>query len=170
MSKFSETGAIIREHQSQALGTLGADVALIIGGGVTLSEDFRILKSQVSAFVAALTAGEGQGLMLGVANGELSVAEIKECLEADGPTDRNDRELVEKAERQVHIIGMYQADGLGTGGIFLGKQGEPVIEDKFRWTYSDPEGWNFFVYNAGAALTTGAALTVVATHYGVWVT
>ena len=164
----NNTGAIVREHQTQALGALGADTVIKIGG-VSITEDFRILKSIVAAHCTGLTDREGAGLLLGIANGELSVTEIKECLEADGPVDRNDALGSEHAERQAHIVGQLDFQD-AIAGVFKGEMGGSPITDKFRWTYSDPEGWDWFIYNSGPILTTGGSATVVATNYGVWVT
>ncbi len=167
------TGAIIRQNESVSLGTLANNTALKLTNGVTLTEDFRILKSEIIALYRGLTTGEGEGLMLGICNGELSVAEIAEALTVDGPGDRNDRVNQEQAERAVWIIA---TPGFGTGAVgasqvnLKGPNGSTIIEWKKRWTFSDPEGWDFFVFNLGTALTTGGNCNLLATNYGVWVT
>ncbi len=53
MAKFAEIGQIIREIQIVALATL-ADQAAIKFSGLTLTEDFRILKSEIAAGVISL--------------------------------------------------------------------------------------------------------------------
>ncbi len=108
--------------------------------------------------------------MLGICNGELSVAEIAEALTVDGPGDRNDRVNQEQAERAVWIIGTPDATGGGTQFNLKGQNGSTIIEWKKRWTFSDPEGWDFFIFNLGTALTTGGNANLLATNYGVWVT
>ncbi len=164
------TGVIIREHVAVALGTIGNN-AVVKTTSLVIEEDFRILKSEIFARVDGLTATEGEGLKFGMANGELTVAEIAEAIENDGPVDRNDASGNEQAMRKVDLL----ADGLHiniaeTELKFFNPEGGLKITNKLRWTYSDPEGWTFFVHNAQAALTTGATLDIVATHYGVWVT
>lgn len=166
------TGAIIKSHETQALGALGADTVILVGD-VSPTEDFRILKSVLFGHITGLTAGEGQGLLLGIANGELSVAEIKESLEVDGPLDRNDRLAVEQAERFAKLFAAYRLEDItSTSGRFEGgdESSSPKMVIKPRWTFSDNEGWNYFIYNSGPAIQTGAAATIVSTHYGVWVT
>ncbi len=172
MTKFAETGVIIREDLTQALGALANNTAIAFSNGLkdTMEEDFRILKSEIWAHIDLLTAGQGEGLLLGIANGELSVAEIAETLNLDGPVDRNDRVAQEQATRWVKILGTYDMrDITAVSGKLRDKYGGFMIESKDRWTYSNPEGWQFFIFNDGIALATGANVRMVVTHYGVWV-
>ncbi len=165
-------GVIITEQRVQALGTLADVTALIIGTGLVLAEDFRIIKTELLAHVSGLTAGEGVGLHIGICNGELTVAEIKQALAANGPLNRNDAAPSEQAMRYVKKLA---AAGFVTPSQnevrMLNAQGGPMINETIRWTFSDPQGWNFYVFNdAGAALTTGATIRILVKHYGVWVT
>ncbi len=43
------------------------------------------------------------------------------------------------------------------------------MEKTLRWTFSRTKSWNFFVYNLGAAITTGATVIIKAKSFGVWV-
>ncbi len=163
------TGAIIKERNSVALGTLGQNIAIKIdGASVAITEDFRLLKSEIFCEIDALTSGEGSGLMLGIADDELSTAEIAEAINLSGPVDRNDNVNTERAMRPVWLISALDELGGATVGRFHGKSGGSMMEWKKRWTFSNPEGWVFFVWNEKAALTTGATARLVATHYGVW--
>ncbi len=167
----NNTGAILRDSSaSPALGALAFQDLVSIGNVLTLQDDFRILKSIISANIVGLTSGEGSNLIFGMANGELTAAEIEECIEATGPVDRNDRLAQERAERQVRVLGVSGPIDNSTTRKIIGEGGSPVLIDKFPWTYSNPEGWQFFLYNLGITLTTGATLEMIATHYGVWVT
>ncbi len=165
----SGKGTIIREHVDETLGTLGADTALLLSD-LILTEDFRLMKSELFAIISGLSVGEGAGLLIGIANGELTVAEIKAAIEADGPLDRNDRAREELAMRFVKLFAQFVPNSQGTSGHFEGEGGSPMIVVKPRWTFSNPEGWNYFVYNAGPALTTGSSLTIVSSNFGVWLT
>ncbi len=166
-------GAIIRELITNgALGSVTAKSVVAFAGPV-LQEDFRILKSEVVALVQGFTTTEGEGLLLGIANGELSAAEIEESIEAAGPLDRNDRVQDERAMRNVKIFGTLRKAGVDgeTHGQFENDNGGYLMTMKHRWTYSNPEGWDWFIYNlSNGTITTGATLQLVATHYGVWVT
>ncbi len=165
-------GVMIRENLSQALGTLGAATGILMGIGVTMAEDFRILKSIVNASLIGMTALEGE-IELWMVNGELTLAEIEEVLEMTGIKNRNDRAQVEKAERFVYYVGTFiDFAGLGQNRPLVGIEGgigTSVI--KPRWTFSDPEAWDYLIYNRSAgALSTGANVRLFAQHFGVWVT
>ncbi len=168
----NNTGAILRLNASIALSTLGSGAAIKLSGLIALTEDFRLLKSEILADISGLTGGEADQLVLGMCNNELSNAEIAECIVAGGPVDRNDRLAQERAERWVKLLGkMVLTDSSGTQGYFRSETGGPLIIVKPRWTFSDPEGWAYFIFNNGAAaLTTGATARVLATNYGLWMT
>ncbi len=165
-------GVIIREAPTVALATLAADTALVMGKNVTLAEDFRMLKSKIRGTLKGVTTGELEaGLMLGIANGQLTAAQIKASLEANGPNDRSDRASIELAERYVQLIGEFRGVNNNDSEIgLMGDEGGPVVVIKPRWTFSDPESWQFFIWNNGAAPTTGASVVLQVVHYGVWVT
>ncbi len=163
------TGAIIKERNSVALATLAQNVAIKIDGNpVAITDDFRILKSEIFAQVEGLTAGEGGGLVLGIADDELTAVEIAEAINMSGPTDRNDNLLNERAMRPVWLIAALDELGGATVGRYHGIQGGQMMVWKKRWTFSNPEGWVFFIFNESAALTTGSTVRLLATHYGVW--
>ncbi len=163
-------GAIIRERVVDgALGALAAQDAVSFAGPV-ITEDFRILKSEVYALVNALTTNEGHGLLFGIANGELSAAEVEEAIEASGPLDRNDRVPTERAERNVKVLGFIDnAELAATTRQFKNPEGGNHLVSKHRWTYNNPEGWDWWIYNLGGSLTTGSTLQLYATHFGIWV-
>ncbi len=166
----SGTGAIIREFATAALGALAGDDLKEVVSSVVIDEDFRILKSELAAGINGLTAGEGENLLLYMVNGELSETEMEECIEAVGPTDRNDRLAQERAERWVKLIGVLDSGAADIAGQFRNTMGGPILEVKPRWTFSNPEGWGYAVYNGGLILTTGSNVEIIGTHYGVWVT
>ncbi len=151
-----------------ALSTLAPNTAIKLSS-LTLVEDFRILKSEIFAKVGGLTAGEGDDLLFGIANGELSNAEIAEAIVTDGPLNRNDREGHERAMRNVRLLSFASQELTNVDRAFQGETGGPMVISKHRWTYSNPQGWAFFVFNNGSALTTGATAAAIATHYGLWV-
>ncbi len=151
------------------MSTLGSQVAILFGSDITIQEDFFLARADLFARIVGLTAGEGEGLMLGLANGELTTTEIVEAILVDGPSDLNDRVKQERAERAVWILA--QADH-GPGDLdlsFKGENGGTKVIVKPKWIFSDPEGWNYFIYNSGSALTTGAVATMVTTQYGRWI-
>ncbi len=160
------TGVILRRKDSASLGAMTSGQVVGIGP-LGLKKDFRLLKLEVSATVEGLTQGEGTRLSLLLANAELSGAEVKECLEADGPLDRSDRVKVERANRAVWSIGMAH-EFAGELKVGFGPPGE-VIVVKPRWTFSEVTDFTISVHLRHGTITTGATLNVSYTAYGVWV-
>ncbi len=164
-------GAILKERVKITVGNLAADTGILSTSGNRISDalqdDFRIIKTEYIVTKRDQTGGEGT-LLLGIADGELSLAEIEENIELAGPVDRNDRISTERAERPVWVLGhMGDNDdlvGVGSGGF------QPTREKVLRWTFSNPEAWDWFVYNSGTILTAGTIVEIYAKHFGVWVT
>jgi len=164
-------GVIIREDFTQALGALATETA-IKGTSLAITDDFRMLKAMIAAHLTGLTAGEGQGLLFGLCNDDLTATDIAECLRANGPLNSSDRDLQEFAERYATVIsqaGHVTEIASGTQLTFFNEAGGPLIVTKPRWTFNKGVGWNWFVFNNGPNLTTGASVRVIATEYGVWV-
>jgi len=162
-------GVIMRENRSQALGTLAALSALIIGTNLATTERFRMLKAEIWATLTGLTTGEGTGLLFGLADGDLSVAEIEEAIESNGPLGPNDTVTEEQASRAVWLFGAIDRE-TGTEAIFENEDGGHMLVLKPRWTFASVKSWNWFVYNMGAAPTTGATIFIRGKSFGVWVT
>lgn len=160
-------GVIIKERSLIVLLTIAQGAAVKLPS-LAITDDFRILKTVVTAQVIGLTSSEGQGLLFGMANNDLSAAQIAASISTDGPLNRNDRDLKELAERWAQIHGVSSGEG-DSIQRFHGEGNSPVMEFNPRWTFSKGVGWAFFVFNDGAALTTGSSARIVATHYGVWV-
>ncbi len=162
-------GTIILQHDIITLATLADDTALIQdAGAIAIVEDFRILKSELHVGTnESIAAGDGP-IYFGVADGELTVAEIAEVLNQTGPLNRNDNARSEQSLRKVEILAVFgpgQSNGTGD------KAWQGPIVTKPRWTYSNPNGWAYFAFNqSGGALVTGTILRFRAKHYGVWVT
>ncbi len=83
-------GVIIREGRAQAIGALAAATGFLIATKLATLERFRMLKSEVFASIIGLTGGEGTGLVFGLADGDLTLAEIEEAIELGGPLGPND--------------------------------------------------------------------------------
>ncbi len=160
--------AIIKEQTTITLGALsGQDLAA--QAGPVLAKGFRIIKTVWSATVIGLTTTEGLGLVLGIANNDLTAAQIEESIEAAGPLFRGDRNLEEFAERFTKQLGMVQDSGGPTEKPVIGPKGGSPSEAVLRWSFPlGTSGWKWWAYNLGTGLTTGATLRILATHYGVW--
>lgn len=154
-------GVIIRDHslETVSLASLSSGVVQKFGS-VAVTEDFRLLKAEVFANVHAL--GVDEAVIIGIADNELSVAEIAEALQANGPLDRNDRLLEEKATRPVWIMGIL--------GPVNGTEGDTVVKElhhKRAWSFSNDEGFTLFAYNP-TANAISATIGFHATYFGVW--
>ncbi len=165
-------GVILREALSIAFGALGANsVIKATSIGVALqTTSFRIIKTEFFVAQASAWAADGDAVIIGICNGELSAGEIAECIQANGPDDRNDRVTDERASRAVWLL-VHMKDQPETGFNFSlpANDGQPMVKN-LRWTFTPTEGWAWFAFNPlSGALTTGAAVNIKATHYGVWV-
>ncbi len=161
-------GIIIRERTTITLGTLGANTALKQDSPLAILEDFRMIKSEIFASLDGATSVEGDGqIIIGIANDELTAAEIAECLTVDGPLNRNDRVAEEQVMRAVFPLFAIPFKTLASQ---QGIHDNRPFEDTIRWTFSNPEGWTLFAFNMGSsALTTGGVIQLVNKYYGVWV-
>ncbi len=165
-------GVIIKDRDTITLGALSTITAVKQGAPLAITEDFRMLKGKLHYELAFGTFVEGDGpVLLGICNDELSVTEIAEAINVDGPLGPDDRLGVEQAERAVFLLDMdpiefaARAQGDAEGNI----QGHVSIDQ--RWTYYNNSGWSLFAYNMGSGgLTTGGLIRLNATYYGVWVT
>jgi len=119
-----------------------------------------------------VTAAEADQLLFGMADGELSDAEIAEAISVGGPLDRNDNLADERSHRPVWILGAVAVKpAAAVKGQFIGEQGGPKMTGKPRWTFSNGDGWTYFVFNYdNSTLTTGINVRCQIKSYGVWVT
>lgn len=163
-------GVMIRESDSITLGTLSGGVAVKQSNPLAITEDFRLIKAEIFATLTGATFVEDDGpILVGISSDELTVAEIAECLQADGPLGPDDRLAMERAERPVWPIFLFRNDNQAGTDHFLLNNGLP-IEKTLRWTFSNSSGFTWFAYNLGTgALTTGGVVRFHAKYYGVWV-
>jgi len=165
-------GVMIAEKRSQALGALPTDTAILLGTKLPTTEDFRMLKAHVRAIITGLTTGEGIGLFIGLAHGDLTTAQIQLALgSTQGPVDPGDLDVIDGVMKPVFIVGqMKPVEIAETEANFIDAlTGAPMIVSKNRWTFSQTISWNWFVYNLGATLTIGSTVKFEATDFGVWV-
>ncbi len=165
-------GVMIRESRNQLLGTLANSTGIIVGTKLVMTTSFRMLKSKLTAFTEVLTAGQGAGLELWLATGDLSLAEVEEAIEVAGPLDRADRGRDEQVTRLVWKVAVSIPDGITATHLQMQghKSASPIIEFEPRWTFGEDAGWNWVIYNRdGDALADLAEFRIHATHFGVWV-
>ncbi len=164
-------GIIIREDVSITLGALASQSAVkSVGGAALQTTSFRILKTEYFIVMTTSWAAENDQVLLGIANGELSAAEIAACINANGPDDRNDRVKAELASRGVWMFDHLREQPGQTLGVNEIVNDNRKNEFAIRWTFTPTEGWDWFVFNPlDGAITTGPVFRIFAKHYGVWV-
>ncbi len=159
----------IRETVTITLGTL-ADLDVVGADSLAVTQNGYITTSDVIATLIGLTAGEGIGLVLGVADGQLSDAEIEETLEAQGPAFEGQRSQSERADRMVRILGLIgpQPSELVPNSTVFAHQ---FLRFKTNLSFSEDKAAlaRWYIYNTrGNALTTGAQLELLLTHNVRW--
>ncbi len=168
-------GAIVKEQTTISLGALAAQDVTIANSAVQLDEDFRILKSEITGVIRAMTSLEGQGLILYMTEGDLDATQIEGNIEQNGPLRQGAQIEEEIASRWVRRVGITMGPTVNeTERVFKNKYAGGLLEINPRWTFrrgrtATEGGWNWAVYNDGATLTSGGVVQLLATHYGVWV-
>ncbi len=166
-------GVIIIQKQEQALLTLAINTGLIIGTALATLERFRMLKADLFCVLTNVAAGELGGIELYLADGDLTLAEIEEAIEANGPVGPNDTVAEAIAMRAVYRVGAMDRAG-GTQSLealhMVNEAGGPLLSVKPRWTFARTKAWNWIAYNNGPAPTTGTLIKVQVKAFGVWVT
>ncbi len=161
-------GVIMREFRAQALGALANNSAILLGTKLSTLERFRMIKNEVYCTVDGLTTGEGTGLLFGLADGAFDVTEVEAALENNGPLGPNESDDAEVSERFVMLTGALDRE-TGTTAIFENEQGGHKMSNTIRWTFARTKSWNYFIYNEGPTITTGATARILGKSYGVWV-
>lgn len=158
-------GVIMHERAVITLGALAGATAIKSDAQLSFDEDFRLIKTEYWVSFEGITVTEIP-IVIGIADNELTVAEIAETLGA-APTDRNDWSTVEESLRPVFPMNTVPVSNVASGSVAEGQ----MLEKTFRWTFSNDEGFTWFAFNdTGAQLTTGGIIRIRAKHYGVWVT
>lgn len=153
---------ILYDFCSITPGAVGSGgVAVADGRYASLEEDFRIIKMDV--FCAAELQTGGEPAIIGIASKDLSSSEISECLNS-APQNRSDRVELEESGRPVWPLTLLMVSANGDGTVV------DKFEKTLRWTFSDANGWQWFIFNPSAgAMTTGSEFDIFTKIYGVWV-
>ncbi len=159
MSKpTTESLMTVSGFNAQALGTLSerdvvvndAQIATQLTGGTYIS-------SKTIWMIKAPDAGDGP-FLCGVAAGALSATQIEEFLEMDGPTGPVHSGVTEISTRGRHIriLGILKPQAASSTLTYIAMFDQLV---KMGWGEQDG-GWNYWLYNLGATLTTGSTWEV----------
>ncbi len=164
-------GVIIVESRTQALLTLANATGILIGTKLDTVERFRMLKAKIICNLRSMTGMEGNRLVLYLADGDLTLAEIEQMIEGNGPLGPNDVVGMERAERPVFPVSAV-FDCSGADPIASGSTNNSTMITTLepRWTFAPTKSWNWVLYNNGIALTTAMTATIRIKSFGVWVT
>ncbi len=111
-------------------------------------------------------AGVGP-IIVGVAHGDYSSAEIEQWIENSGSWNEGDKVNQEIAKRQIRQIGVLKTPALVTLDSNL-NDGKPM-KTKLNWILNQGQTLDYWVYNSGdvAFATTDPDLTIVG-HANLW--
>ncbi len=158
--------------QNITLGALVAATAIFGASKIdaTREQGFRLIMSRISMALLGKTTGQGP-IMFGICCNVPSVGNLKEYIEND-PQGASSK--TEKAKNWfVKVLGQIPLaaieDGNAGNGWTMLKQS--VVEVKYGkngWSIPEGSALQYFAYNMGSTLTTGAVITIAAEHFGVW--
>ncbi len=166
-------GVIIVEKREQALGTLAQNTGILIATNLATLERFRMLKTEVICTLTNVATTELGGIVLYLADGDLTLAEIEEAIETEGPLGPNDQIAEAIVMRPVFRVGAAKmASGAGAleATHLINDEGGPLLSINPRWTFARTKSWNWVIYNNGPAPTTGTIAKIMAKNFGIWVT
>lgn len=147
----------VRVTPEIALLTLASDVALSVAGSGASDAVYRAISMQMTWTYNGATGGDGP-ITVGYCHSDYSVAEIKECLEAQAAVATGNKIALEQSNRLVRIVGTIRA--VANAGSAL-NDGKP-IKTRLNWLITVGDQVNFFAFNENtAALTTGGVINAV---------
>ncbi len=156
----------ISEQATISLGTLAANTGILDTVNVPVTRGGRQLSVSILGGLAGHTEGEGP-LIWGVQNANLSLVELEEYLELDGPITPNDLIGQERVSRGKYIRRLG-ALGPGVAQTQIQLFNHPMAGLRFSETGETTGGWEFWVYNLGSQLTTGSIFRVFASWFLEW--
>ncbi len=163
-------GRYIRGDMDEQLGlsTLGAKVA--IKGNFDQVVNGRTLVSSVVAAwsMTSFTKSTGDGpILVGIAHGDYSAAEIEEFLEATGSWDEGDLVQQEIAKRKIRRIGIFENPADEAASVSLNNGTK--IKTKLNWILNDGATLSLWAYNTGTSPLATTNPTVQALgHANLW--
>ncbi len=109
--------------------------------------------------IFGLTAGDGPWTFGLAVN--LTLVQLETYLENGGPTSPSETDKMEVATRgaKVRQLGVLRADGPGTNAVAY-MNNLPLKGLRFSESGEDDSGWDWWLYNLGPAMQTGATWNV----------
>ncbi len=136
---------------------------MTVGLTGNFGEDIFLISGDFTIGIHGMAAGE-QPLQLGVSHSDLTVAEVKEALDA---TLANPDDIIarEHSRRPVRTLGVIQQTS-SSGAVF--NDGKPKRQ-RIKFSVGNGFDLDFFCVNrSGGVLTTGAIIEINCVLYGRW--
>ncbi len=134
------------------LGTLAGNTGLTTQAPDTVTERALISSVVNSYILSGFTLLDNVGpVMVGVAHGDYTLAEIEEWIELQTGWAEADKVSQERARRKIRRIGVIEMVG-GLTGVSRGtlNEGRPV-KTKLNWILNSGQSVQFWAYNMGSA-------------------
>ncbi len=151
----------VLEQSTTALSTLGA-LTGIIAEGPTMTRGGKLLSVRGLTNIRSLTAGDGP-FLFGIADKGISLVQLEEYLEQDGPVSPDvvaSREVASRGS-MIRTLGVLIGVGAGTvAALYLDNVSLKGL--KFG---EENAGWNKWLYNCGVAMSTGATWVNTLQHF-----
>ncbi len=153
--------------ENMALGTLAANT-LISGTTDTVNERTLISSVVASYSLSGFTAGDNIGpVLVGLAHGDYSDAEIEEWVENQTSWDEGDLKQQEVANRKIRRIGLFDIPAAVGESIAL-NEGR-LIKSKLNWILLQGQALKLWAYNTGtAAIATTDPNVHMQGHANLW--
>ena len=147
---------IVNTTWNQGLLTLATNTVLQMGTVPNVTQNFQPALYQGTIGLEDWTETDGP-IELVVADGDLSLAEVQECLLAE-PLHGRDQPALEQSRRPVQRLAALGSD----------HQSLQISEGNRLPMFRENVGWEFYVLNVGTALVTGASCVGAIATFGRW--
>ncbi len=156
-----------RVHQKIPIGTLGAAtlVAQALQDSVT---EKAFVTSIVATWALSNVTPSGSGpLLVGVAHGDYTAAEIEAFIENSTSWDRGDLITQEVNRRKIKIVGVFDEPTSADDEVRL--QDGRMIKTKLNWVLETGQSLDLWAYNRGSvAYATTTPSVAVDGHCNIW--
>ncbi len=145
------------------MGTLANDTG-IVSSDANITQNYKAVSLHAVIAIRVLDAADGP-ILYGLCPGEVSLAEIEQYLES-APNSKRDTPEIDQVSIPVQVLGQLTAVGIAS--TLKGNAAEWIKERILLPTFRENQGWQFWVYNAGIAMTTGSSVILRGRYFGRW--
>ncbi len=156
---------VIKFQTQLALGALGTDVVISVNL-TALTQSFYCISADCLWALRAIDAGD-LPMTVGFSNGDLSVTEIAESLDAN-PVSQSDIIAIERTRRPVRYAGQFAHEAASVPLVIQIDEGR-MVRTKLKFAVREGNELAAWIRNqSAAALTAGAVLEISGKIYGRW--